>query len=439
MRVACLWFSQSAPVQKVAENCLRFSPQICFRRDHAVFIEIGKCHHLYSEEGFLARLHVILRRMNLKASCAIGQDIPDSLLMAQFAQKDLLSLPLAALLDLADPFDRDPVMRKYISKMISSFQDLGLRTLRQFQKIPTAELTTRFGQIGILCQQRLRGDFTLPWPAWAPEEILFEKSEFPYFEFYGELEPLLFELKKHLDLLFQRLWARALKAQSLQVKVFCEKTYSNPDPCRSFHFDFLLPQSSTKGALSILKERLSRDFQRAPIRSPIEGLETRVTSTAPGGMGQKNFLHHREETAEQLHSLLSQLCETHGKENIFQAELTEERLPEKSWRKSLPISFAENPAAVCIEGRLPLRPTHLLTPERIQILEGLMFIREKPFKIIKWTENVERLSGDWLANDQDFFTPSYDRDYYQVELENGILVSIFQTPRQDFYLQGYFG
>jgi hypothetical protein len=46
VKVVALWFENPAPVIKVAEHCLRFSPQICFRKDHAVFIEIGKCHRL---------------------------------------------------------------------------------------------------------------------------------------------------------------------------------------------------------------------------------------------------------------------------------------------------------------------------------------------------------------------------------------------------------
>lgn len=439
MRVVCLWFPTPAPVAKVAENCLRFSPQICLRPDQALFIEIGKCRQLYSEESFLARLQVVLRRMNLHAQIALGTDIPDSLVMAKYQTANPENLPLHALLDLADPFNRDPVLQKYVTKLITSFQDLGVRNLREFKKIPTAELTTRFGPVGILCKQRTLGEMSIPWPHWVPAEVVSERTEFSYFEFYGELEPILFELKKQLDQIFTRLWSRALKAQKIEVRIFCERNSQNPDPFIPFEFDFLLPQSTTKGALNIIRERLSRDFQRRPVKSPIEALETTVRETVPHALGQKNFLHRRDETAEQLHALLGQLSEAHGRDNIFQAELTEERRPEKSWRKNFKISHDTAKTRVELKGRIPLRPTYLMKPERIEVTGQMLHIRKKPFQIIKWSEMTERITGGWLESNTEHFSLAYDRNYYQVELETGVRLSIYQTPDQDFYLHGYFG
>lgn len=436
MRVACLWFQERAPLEKLAESFLRFSPQICLRQDQALFIEIGKCRHLYSEDGFQARAQVLLRRFKRQAQIGLGNDITDSLLIAKFGQFDFLNLPLPALLEVADPFQRDPVLRKMCGKMVAAFEDLGVATLKHFLNLPAAELSSRFGATGLLCQQRLRGDFQLPWPNWKPTEEIFEKTEFSYFEFYGELTPILFELKRQLDLIFSRLWARALKAQSLNVTVFCEKTSFETQPNRSFHFDFLIPQGTTKGCLNILKERLERDFQKNPIRSPIEGLECRVLSTVPNEHGQKSLLHNREETAEQLAALLGQLAEVHGRDGIFRAELTEERLPEKSWIKRHDL---KTPAkSVSVEGRIPLRPTYLMKPERVEVTGGSVHIRRKAFRIRRWLEGVERLTGGWMES-TDPHLASYDRNYYRVELENDVVLSLFQTPNQDYFLHGYFG
>ncbi len=437
MRVACLYFEKEVSKIKVAELCLRLSPQICIGNS-AVFIEIGKCHRLYSEAGFVARVQVILRRLGYHARIAIGDDISNSLLMAKYNIHDsqVDQLPLTALIDFVDPLGHDLILQKSVSKMIISFSNLGITTLFQFKKIPLSELISRFGAISILCMQRLRQETTIPWVYWRPEVVILEKSEFPFFEFYGELEPLLFKLKEQLDRIFQRLWARNLRVQKLQVRVFCETNSLNLNPFRHFEFDFITPQSTTKATLNILKERLAKDFEKNPVRTPIEALETKVLLTAPGNTSQKNLLHNHEEQLEQFQALLGQLAETHGKTNIFHAEMTEDRRPEKSWKKLE--NYLLDPG--CIQKnknlnlKIPLRPTHLLRPEKVQITAGYVHIRKKRFKILKRSEFVERISGAWVEQDK-----SYDRNYYQFELENAPTISVFETSDKQFYLHGYYG
>ena len=435
MKVACLWFDEKVNTNKVAENCMRFSPQICTRDQEAVFIEIGKCEKIYSEASFLARVQVILKRLQLTASIGIGNNISESLLKAKYRTQCIDQLPLSALIFLADPFNRDLVIQKYVQKMILAFTDLGIKNLQQFKTIPTSELVSRFGAVGILCRQRVMAETQIPWPHWRPEEIIAEKSLFPHFSFYGELETLLFELKKQLDHIFQRLWSRGLKAQTMQVKVFVETNSLHTNPFRKFEFDFMFPQSTTKMTLSIIRERLTRDFERSPVQTPLMGLETLILNAVPSTSGQRSLLHNNEDKAEQLFSLLNQLAETCGAKNIFQAELTEERRPERSWQKTN--SFVQK-KEVRVRDHVPNRPTYLLRPELIQITAGYLYIRKKPYQIIKWSENVERITGGWIEDDTDL-NNSFDRNYYTIHLIDGLVVTIFQTPNQKYYLHGYFG
>ena len=80
-----------------------------------------------------------------------------------------------------------------------------------------------------------------------------------------------------------------------------------------------------------------------------------------------------------------------------------------------------------------------MRPEKIEVTEGIVFIRKKPFKFIRWTGAVERITGGWLENNEELFKLTYDRNYFQIELDAGTLISVFQTPNQDFFLHGYFG
>ena len=431
MTVACLYFNSAAPLQKIAEALLRLSPQICFSNS-ALFIEIGKCHRLYSSQGFLLRVQVILKRFNCSAKIALGKDISDALVKAKYSVQTTQELPLSALTDYADPFGTDLILQKNVQKMISAFTHLGIKNLSQFMQIPLSELVNRFGAISVLCMQKLRHEVIEPWPFWKPEDVIFEKSEFPYFEFYGELEPILFKLKEQLDRIFQRLWARNLRLQRLHVRVFCETNSQNQTPYRHFEFEFTTPQSTVKSTLTIIKERLTKDFEKNPIKTAVEALETKVLLTVPGVVGQKNLLHNFEEQLEQFHALISQLAEAHGAEHVFQAELTEDRRPEKSWKKKKTVGLPSL-QYVAVEDKTPLRPTHLVRPEKIEVTAGYVHIRKRKFRILSWSNFAERISGDWLEQN------SYDRSYYQIELEKAPTISVYTTVEKHFYLHGYFG
>ncbi len=434
MTVACLYFTDAAPLQtlqKIAEALMRLSPQICLGNS-ALFIEIGKCHRLYSPQGFLLRVQAILKRFNCSAKIALGRNISDALVKAKYSIQTITELPLTALIDYADPFGADLILQKNVQKMISAFTHLGIKNLNQFMQIPLSELVNRFGVVSVLCVQKLRHEIIEPWPFWKPADVIFEKSEFPFFDFYGELEPILFKLKEQLDRIFQRLWARNLRLQRLHVRVFCETNSQNQIPFRHFEFEFITPQSTVKSTLTIIKERLIKDFEKNPAKTAIEALETKVLLTVPDVTGQKNLLHNFEEQLEQFHALISQLAEAHGVEHVFQAELTQDRRPERSWKKTKTVGLSSLQRVVSAD-KVPLRPTHLVKPEKIEVTAGYVHIRKKKFRILSWSDFVERISGDWLEK------ISYDRSYYQIELEKAPTISVYATAEKHFYLHGYFG
>ncbi len=440
MKVACLWFEAAAPTSKIAELFLRFSPQICLRKERAIFIEIGKCQKLYSEQSFLARAGILLRRSGHQARIQIGSDITDSLALNRFQKKTVDELPLEALLDFADPFDRDEVLRKSVQKMIHSFQDLGIQSMGQFKRLPAHELISRFGIVGRHCHNRVHAKEFLAWPSWSPEEIIREKKEFPYFEFYGELDPILFELKSQLDRIFARLFARRKKVMKLQVQLKCEKTSMNPDWLRTFDFDFFVPQGSSKGTLRILKERLSRDFERRPIRSPIESIQTLVLKTVHFEFGQKNIFNSDEEKFEQLHSLHNQLVELIGKENTYQAELTQDRRPEKSWQKKFDSPHEAGRDLSKVLEKIPERATYLCRqPIPIEVTAGFVHIRKRRYRILHWDNEIEKISGGWFESPVVETKDSFDRNYFNVEIEGNQRISVFETPARQFYLHGFYG
>lgn len=440
MRIACLWFEKPAPTSELAELFLRFSPQICLRQDRAIFVEIGRCRHLYSEDSFSLRALSLLRRYHQTARLHVGNDVTDSLALALYQKEDVDQLPLEALVEFADPFKRDEILRKEVHQLIFSFQDLGVRKLGAFKTVPVGELVSRFGVLGRFVHQRAHLKSFIDWPLWKPAEVIVEKKEFPYFEFYGELDPLLFEMKTQLDRIFARLFARRLRATKLELQVRCEKISTHPDFLRVLVFDFFAPQGSSQGTLRILKERLAREFERRPVRSPIEELQIKVLKAAPFEGGQKNIFNKDEEKFEQLYSVHNQLVEILGHDNVFQAQLTEDRRPEKSWRKNFDSPHEKEEISFDLTALIPPRPTYLCRiPVRIQISAGHIQIQDRRYKILHWDSQVEKISGAWYENPSSSLTNVYDRCYSEVEIEGHQRICVFQTPQRQFYIHGYYG
>lgn len=440
MRVACIWLLENGPTNQLADLFLRYSPQICIRGERALFVEIEKCRKLYSEETFLARAQVLLSRYRQTAVIRIGRDLTDALTLAKYQKNDVNDLPLVSLVDFVDPFLRDEVVQKSVHQLVQCFQDLGIKTIGDFKKISAPQLVSRFGVIGRFCYNRVHFQDFINWPIWKPEEIIEEKKEFPYFEFYGELEPILFELKHQLDLIFSRLFARGLRLTKLQVKIRCEKVSTHPHFIRSFDFDFFVPQTASKGTLRIVKERLTREFERHPILSPIEGLQTRVMKTTPLNSSQKNIFNNDEEKFEQIYSIHNQLVELLGKDNIFQAKLTEDRRPEKSWVKQLDSAHQAQAVNPELMERIPERTTYLFRhPVKVDIRAGFLFIKNKRYRILYWDDQIEKISGAWYEKPDHEIKNVFDRSYSMVEIEGHQRVSIFQTPDRTYYMHGYYG
>lgn len=440
MRVACIWLLENGPTNKLADLFIRYSPQICIRGERAIFVEIEKCRKLYSEETFLARAQILLARCKQKAIIRIGRDLTDALTLAKFQKDKVDDLPMAALVDFVDPFCRDEILQKSVNNIIRAFADLGIKTIGHFKAISAPQLVSRFGVVGRFCYNRVHFQDFITWPIWVPEEIIEEKKEFPYFEFYGELEPILFELKNQLDQIFYRLMARGKRLTRLQIKIRCEKLSTHPNFIRTFDFDFFVPQSAAKGTLRIVKERLTREFERHPILSPIEGLHSRVIKTVPLSSSQKNIFNNDEEKFEQIYSIHNQLVELLGKDNIFQARLTEDRRPEKSWVKQFDKPHMENPINPELMKCIPERTTYLFRyPVKIKIRAGFLFVKDKRYRILNWDNQIEKISGAWYEKPDSTIKNVFDRSYYIVELQGHQRVSVFHTPERIYYMHGYFG
>src|SRR5688572_28963345 len=92
-------------VRRFAEACFRFTPQIAIREGEAVFLEIGKCLSLFSEEGLAARVQVLAKRFGMSVSIGFAGSPGEALALARFPEaQEAHRLPLEAMQDCLSPF-----------------------------------------------------------------------------------------------------------------------------------------------------------------------------------------------------------------------------------------------------------------------------------------------------------------------------------------------
>ncbi|MBI3557020.1 MAG: hypothetical protein HY074_12210 [Deltaproteobacteria bacterium] len=432
---------------ELAEACYRFSPQIAVREAEpprepggkstsAIFLEIGKCTNLYSENTLFLRLAVLVQRFGVVAQIGLADDVPTALAMARFGLKQKDKLPLEALFDYASPFKYDDAVHKKILGMIVTMRMLGLEKLDDFAKLATRQLASRFGSDGVELSMRIQKKSILAWPRFTPAEKIIEKvelHELAEFQSCTDLEPLLFILKSAADRAMARLRGRAQRVSTLHLLLDLEKGQ------REWKIELPVPQGSTSGLLPILRERLNHDFAKAPLEKSIVRVSLTVLETVPSHRGQRDLFQTTGDANEAWDALVGRLCQRLGKDKAFVANLAEDYLPERAWQRALE-------ALDKLPTEIPPRPARVLKKPVPLHKEGIFLVPSmkrgtvpkkapKKWRIAEW-HGPERISVEWWMDPQ---LQGFNRDYYRLVTEGGDQLWVFSVPaRGDYYLHGYF-
>ena len=420
MKVLCLLFDSSSPLSALAEVCLYWTPHIAVSHE-AIFLEIGKSRHLYTEEVVLAGLQEMLASFEVQANLAVGEDLPTALAFARYQCTTKSRLPIHAITDYWDPFHSGTA----VDNMLAALKQLGIRTIEDFLKFPAPTWGSRFGTPGLFIAQRANDATSLLWPLFTKQEHIVEAFDIDESHAIQNLEPLLFMLKKLLDRLMVRLRGRDERMGTLEFVIKQEPYSTIREPVRRWIIDFPLPQSNPQTILAIMRERLHRTLNTEPLESPVVFLSLQALETSPWHGSQTNLFSRQEDVHEAWTSLIARITERVGKGTSFLASPIEHYCPERAWQKTMKL-----PSTVSLP--FPKRPLRLLRhPERIKKSYSSIVCRTTQWNIIE-TDGPEHLCGEWWDH-------SFDRNYYTIHTYTGERLWIFQIPgSNDYYLHGYF-
>jgi len=341
---------------------------------------------------------------------------------------------------------------------------MGIIHFDLFLKLSSQSIGSRFGKLGLTLYEHASGKQKLPWQSFQIQDQIKESLDLDEESQMDSLEPLLFVLKKLLDLISLRLKGRNLRVSRLLVELKLHSSYllssvtpTDQNILRAFDLRLPMAQGASLGILPILRQKLSVDFESHPLPSSVTQVNIQVLETSPGHCIQKNFFHSDDVLAEALDQLLGRLIAHLGTENVFYAQLVSSHCPEKAWSKTLSLNSSPTPPSLSLlassSSQIGLQKTsdvcdapHLKRPTRIlqepQWMEfksfQLLRSQKKDWKIIYWI-GPERLTTEWWVNAPN--QKRVDRDYYQLITETHEKLWVFfdrTVHPTELFLHGYF-
>lgn len=431
-----------AKLQSFAEATLLLTPEVARVGREGVVLEITRSLSLYSKTEIIERLKESLRafELDLAATLSEAQTAPVAIAFARTQVSEFEKLPLSALADLIDPFQADFEKRKEVEaemqRLISIARVLGIETMSEFLTVSSKEWASRLGFWGECAsktvQDQLSGRARIAWPRFRVADKVIETGSLPPEDRVFDLESVSFVLKACIDRLHRRLQGRALALVSLSLEIELEYGSASERTRRS-EFSFSLPQTDSRSTLQLIRERLSREFERQPLSAPVVGVSLVVKDCVQTTEGQKNFFHRHLERKEALSSLVNRLSSRLSMPRVFKARVHESHLPEKSWKKTFDCAGGDhNHKSTALAQSFGERPLVLLSPPRELTRCGMsLFSEMKKWTVASW-EGPERVVTEWW-NGED------SRDYFKVVTREGETLWVYRAgSRHAFFLHGVF-
>lgn len=456
LSVACIYFNSidDELLKKTAQVFFKFSPQICLRPNEAIFVEIGKCQKIYSLNSFKTSAQNLLKSLTLYGEIYFGQDLFMSLVRAkeQKPNLELHEVGIHRIGELLDPLKQnEKFINKEAQKLILIFNQLGIYNLGALKKIPQQELTARFGPLGRLCFYQLHFfSRSFVWPYLKEQKTIKADYFFDEFMSYQTQEALLTAFMELLIRICQQLNKQGLAAQELKLIIKCQNRSHNRTPfeLRQVPFCFFQPQHKADKIFKLLEDVFLAEFKNKPLFTPIEYLKLYVTKSAPQEESQLDLLSCNNEQEfflkEQKQEATNEWIKIVGKENVYQAELTQDFRPERAWQKTLyshPVLATQANAGLNLDilQSIPKRCHYLLKkPLKVSVTAGFIYIKKNRYSIDHWSPFIEKITEPWFA-EQKKLQPYYneERIYHQVKIETNKTLLLFENNKREFFLHGF--
>lgn len=443
----------SATLQKLCLWSTRFSPLTALESagEHLPFpqslmIDITGCDSVFGgEESLLHAADSALKRQKLKARLAIAPTQGAAWALAHYGP--LLTSVSDDPAELSEAISSLPIACLRLSPaIVADFQPLGIHRVSHLLKIPRNAIPSRFGNevLNRLDQAfGVRPEKFIPLRA-APEFRI--ARAFQYSVSNAE------RLCKVIEEMMNRLSDELQKAERGARHIECWLHHEIAEP-KIAEVALHRCSAGKKHLWQLLRTRLEDHFRERPVSKKrkknvsvgsiekvievdesVDAVALHVTVSEPLHDKQMPLLDHRPlDDNEDFNLLIDRLVTKLGPASVFNVELVNDPLPERSFRL-VPVHEAKRVKPAGRTFKVPRRrPMTLLPkPQPIQFSEK-QFTLNNELREIRMLHSLERVeSGWWRECDQ-------RRDYYVVECSDGSQHWIFRDLIKDeWFLHGSF-
>ena len=419
---------------RLADACLRYTPQVALAPPDALILDITGCAHLLGGEAALiddagARLDRI--GMTVRSALAGTADAARALARYQVAPAPdeaaaVRRLPVAAL-------GLDPASELALRRA-------GLKTVGDVARRPLAMLAARFGAGAVTAVQRLTGDAAHPLdPRRAAPVLVVERR---FHEPIARVEDVLAVIADLATEAGDRLEAQKRGGRRFEVLLF-----RVDGELRRLAVETGLATRDPEAVMRLMRERIDRlddplnpgfGFDLVRLRVPVSQVLASSQLRLEGG--------HVADT--QVTALIDRLSTRMGRGRVCRFAPADTHIPEQAQLMLPATDTSPLVWPVPEPGEPPLRPLHLFDPP--QPIDVVAEVPDGPPHRFRWRrglhevaryEGPERIASEWWNRSDG---KGLTRDYYRVEDVRGRRYWLFrhglyeERPDPRWYVHGLF-
>jgi protein ImuB len=464
--------SERAAQEALLDVAESFSPRVEDAGEGLAYLDATGLHRIYpgdDTEGDLGR--AVIRAMEQRALMPARVGVAASKLAAAIAAQSARSPQVVAAGQESAYLAPMPLERiSGQAGALATLRQWGIGSLGDLARLPVAEVISRLGPAGAELYAVARGEDPRPLVPRSPPHTFTEGLEFEWP--LVQVEPLLFVARAALERLMQRLAGRALGCLKLEYALHLES--------HGRHERALILPAPTR-ELKTLLTLLRLDLEAHPPDGPIAGL-TLVAHPERPRAAQLSLFGPAALAPDQLATTLARLFALLGEDRVGSPQVVNAHRPEAhALRPYAPPAppltrgtLQPRPSAATVRVLRPPVPVEVITdgkalptppvspPPAVSsatetpadtaepALPALAPIAlERPLSIRSLAQDtpgkptihgvVKVASGPWCLEEEWWNVHAIARDYWDIELANGILYRLYRERASgDWFIDGVY-
>jgi protein ImuB len=407
---------------KLLQDCAEsFSPEAELTTPQTIVFDVSRLHRLYGNASEIAEaIARHARSLGLSANVAIAPNAETAIIVArnfpgatvipdqaaaQLAGLDIENLPLSP-------------------EMCETLESWGIRNFEDIARLPENGIAERLGPAGVYLQRLARGAVDRPLKIGKPDILFEERMELEHP--LSLLEPLLFILARMLNDQCEKLQAHGMAANELRLTLELEDRTEHRSELR-----LPLPMRQSKALLKLLQ----LDLEAHPPHAPAVAIRLVLQPVLPRTVQNGLFLPVTP-APDKLELTLARIRALVGSENAGVAELINTHHP-APFRLVAKQPAADPRKPVTRGGRatqLAFRYFHPPLPAKVEMQE------DRPLRLAAAgvRGNIITYAGPWRTSGAWWTEDAWDREEWDVSLNDGGIYRVYREPNQAWFLEGVY-